>query len=292
MNTNYERISLGKSENYLHPDAMNFLIFSKDTKVSSHKSFSEPFVLEGYFFGLCISGNSRIRINYKEYRIQPNSILIMSPDQIISIEEKSDDFMLESIYISPDFIASLPIAKDFSFFFKIRKNPYLQVSKLVMQNLQEYYSFIEKRSNRTNMVYLDNIIKGLLFSMITEILSVYKSDEKNEEHHISSRQEEIVDRFFKLLLKYYDRDRSVAFYADKLCITPKYLSFTVKQATGRSVLYWIHEVFIINSKVLLKSTNKSVAEISDELNVSNDSFFCRFFKKHTGMSPLEYRNFA
>jgi len=125
-----------------------------------------------------------------------------------------------------------------------------------------------------------------------ELHAIYKINNENEVYNISSRQEEIVNKFFKLLVKNYNTERSVAFYADKLCITPKYLSTTIKQATGRSVLSWIHEIFIINSKALLKSTNKTVSEISEELNMSNDSFFCRTFKKHTGMSPLEYRKLA
>ena len=91
-------------------------------------------------------------------------------------------------------------------------------------------------------------------------------------------------------MMHYKQDRSVSFYADKLCLTSKYLSTVIKEVTGRSVLAWINETVIAEAKILLKTSEMTVMQISEELNFPNPSFFGRFFKQYTGVTPLKYRN--
>jgi AraC-like DNA-binding protein len=105
-----------------------------------------------------------------------------------------------------------------------------------------------------------------------------------------SRQELLTEEFFKVLLKNYTKERSVAFYAEKLCLTPKYLSMTVKSVTGHPISEWINEAVIIEAKRMLKVTDLTVLQISEELNFPNSSFFGRFFKQYTEMTPLQYKN--
>jgi len=88
---------------------------------------------------------------------------------------------------------------------------------------------------------------------------------------------------------YYKKERSVSFYAGKLYVTPKYLSSLVKAVSGKTAGEWIAEIVVLESKVLLKSSSKSIQEISVELNFANQSFFGKYFKQHTGMSPYAYK---
>lgn len=96
--------------------------------------------------------------------------------------------------------------------------------------------------------------------------------------------------FFRLLVNNFKKHRAVSFYADKLCFTPKYLSSVVKKVTGYTIQEWINELVINHTKNLLKMTDKTVLEISEEMNFSNPSFFGRFFKQYTGLTPLQFRN--
>ena len=82
----------------------------------------------------------------------------------------------------------------------------------------------------------------------------------------------------------------MAFYADKLCLTPKYLSKLIKQASGRSAPDWIDDFVILEAKNLLKYTDLTIKEIVYKLHVPNPSVFFKFFKAHTGLTPSEYRN--
>lgn len=103
-----------------------------------------------------------------------------------------------------------------------------------------------------------------------------------------SRQDFIYTMFIELVHLNYIKQRSINFYADKLCLTPKYLSTVVKNCSGKTSYEWINERVIERAQILLKTTNMSVQQISDELNFSNQSFFGKYFKRHVGKSPKGY----
>lgn len=84
-------------------------------------------------------------------------------------------------------------------------------------------------------------------------------------------------------------ERTVGFYADKLCLTPRYLNTLIRQVSHQTVMEWINQSVILEAKVLLKHSNLLVYQISDELHFPNPSFFCKFFKRMTGMTPQEYQ---
>lgn len=104
-----------------------------------------------------------------------------------------------------------------------------------------------------------------------------------------SRQENLTKFFFHLLLQHYQTQRSVAFYAEQLCITPKYLTTTVKRITGYSIQDWINDITIITAKRYLRTSYRTIQDISEELHFQTASSFIRFFRQHTGCTPLKYR---
>ena len=105
-----------------------------------------------------------------------------------------------------------------------------------------------------------------------------------------TRQEDIFQRFISLVNACSKKERNVNFYADKLCLTPRYLNTVVRQASQQTVMDWINQSIILEAKILLKHGNRLVYQISDELNFPNPSFFSKFFKRMTGMTPHEYQN--
>ncbi|MFB9064544.1 helix-turn-helix domain-containing protein [Flavobacterium branchiarum] len=90
-------------------------------------------------------------------------------------------------------------------------------------------------------------------------------------------------------MKYYKEERSITFYADKMNLTPKYLTTAIRKQTKKSISEWITEAVITYSKSVLKTTDKSILEITDLLHFSDISLFCRYFKRYTNMTPTEYR---
>ena len=98
-----------------------------------------------------------------------------------------------------------------------------------------------------------------------------------------------VHDFIKLVRAHYAVERSVAFYASKLFISPKYLSLIVKETTGKSAARWIDEFVLMEAKNMLRYSGKNIQQVAYALNFSNQSSFGKYFKHLTGMSPTEYQ---
>lgn len=250
-------------------------------------SFNEPFVFDGIVLCLCKEGSGQVRLNFKEYKLEKNSVLIILPQQIFECMSHSNDFAVEILAFSLDFITSLPLPKDGGIPQEVVTQPILAVSEKQLENLMRYHLFITEVFSNNKPLYLKEIIQGLLFALIMEITSMYTGIEQSEIK--KSRGEQITERFMTILLKNENKSRFVSYYANEMCMTPKYLSSVVKKVTGRTINSWIEEVLILNAKMFLKSSDYTVLEISEELNFPNPSYFGRFFKKVTGMTPLQYR---
>ena len=110
-----------------------------------------------------------------------------------------------------------------------------------------------------------------------------------QEARQSSRKKLIFDRFLEELRQHYATQRSVQFYADRLCLTPKYLSQVVHAVSGRHAGDWIRDYVILEAKALLKSGQYTIQQVSDMLNFANQSFFGVYFKKAVGCSPTVYK---
>lgn len=132
------------------------------------------------------------------------------------------------------------------------------------------------------------IIRFILSAFTLELNRIFTAREKSDRSKIS-RQEDILWKFLTLLKQYHKEERTVNFYADKMCISPKHLSSVIKQMSHKTAHEIIADFVTMTAKRLLKATTMSIQEISDELNFANQSFFGKFFKQNTGQSPSAYR---
>lgn len=137
-------------------------------------------------------------------------------------------------------------------------------------------------------VYRKEVMQSLLLALFYDICNIFRRHQPIDGGK-RSRKEELFGLFMRVVMENYKQERSVGFYADKLCVTAKYLSLVVKDVSGKSAGDWIDEYVILEAKALLKSSNMTIQEIADVLNFANQSFFGKYFKHHTGVSPKEYR---
>ena len=105
-----------------------------------------------------------------------------------------------------------------------------------------------------------------------------------------SREQTLFDRFIALVNEQATREHQLRYYADRMCLTERYLGTVVRQASGTTAKEWIDRAIMEHIKVDLKHTDKSVAQISEEMNFPNPSFFSKYFKRMAGLTPLEFRN--
>ncbi|MDE6394068.1 MAG: helix-turn-helix domain-containing protein, partial [Duncaniella sp.] len=158
--------------------------------------------------------------------------------------------------------------------------------------LREYFSLLHRNSSDVNnSLYTKAIARNLIAALTYQVLSLVTRRHKDtsENKPQRSRRTTYVSEFMQLVHEHHIRERSVAFYAGKLFISPKYLSLIIKETTGRSATEVIDSFVILEAKNLLRFSGKNIQQVAYELNFPNQSSFGKYFKHLTGMSPSEYQ---
>ncbi|MDO4180963.1 MAG: helix-turn-helix domain-containing protein [Bacteroidales bacterium] len=173
---------------------------------------------------------------------------------------------------------------------QLRHNPLLRPNACEQELYRAYYQlFAAKLNCYCYASDIDCIFQSFFYDLyrMTDRYALQKSRQKTS--LTSFRQEDLFKRFITLLKENHSHEHFCSFYAEQLCVTPKYLSTVVKKVSGKSVSQWIDIYLIEQIKIHLKTTSLSIAEISDKLNFSNTSFFGKYVKMHTGESPTKLR---
>lgn len=285
----YAKISLNDFGN--QPDKQgikNFIVSEDRTDIQDYPfDFRYPQIMDGIAFAICVKGSGRIRINLREYKIEPCTIIIVLPNSILEVVDQSEDLIVEFLLFTFDFISDIKLITDIDIPKKIDQMACLKISQEETADLLELHAFIVKRYKKTDFLYREEIARSLLQTLIYEVLQLYQ--DQRIEYKVLTRKEKYLQSFVSLLFENHMNERSVYFYADKMFITPKYLSQIIKEASGMHIQQWIDDMVIMAIKALLKSSNMTILQISEEMNFANPSFFGSYFKKRTGMTPLQYR---
>lgn len=154
------------------------------------------------------------------------------------------------------------------------------------QKFQTYFDLIHEKSLEAT-VHSSEIIRSLIYIVLNEIDDVHQSRKPSP---VVDKNTHILSQFKALLSEHFIGERQVSFYAEKMHLTPKYFSTIIREASGKTAGAWINEMLVLESKVRLQNKNQSIAQIAYDLNFSDPSHFGKFFKKHVGVSPLEYRS--
>ena len=191
---------------------------------------------------------------------------------------------------SSEFINGLNKNKSIIDLIYITKNhPVLSLPEEFASIYEEFFLLMMKVYYKKHSPYNPEILKCMLLSILYRLSDMYH-DQPARKETFSSRSEEICKTFGHLVIQHYTQERNVSYYAKKMGITPAHLSNTVKNMTGKTVMDFISEVVIVDAKAQLKSTNLPIREIAYSLNFPNVSFFVKYFKRLTGMTPQQYRN--
>lgn len=241
---------------------------------------------------MCVRGTMRIRVNLKEMVVEANDILLVAPGSIIDMVVCEGDCRMAVMHIDNAKIARQPTLKIMLQFRSVIKYECFitHFSQPAMEQMVNGYKLLSNIVNDNDLRYKDEALEGCFQMMISYWMSeIVKQDEKEAKIKIS-RNEQIFKSFLKLVQKNYMTNREVAFYADKLCITPKYLGVVVSQVSHRRPLDWIRDYVILDAKAMLLSREYSIQQISQMLNFPNPSFFSKYFREAVGCSPSKYLN--
>lgn len=295
------RFSLSKvKELFLKDDIVSIgddFILARQTNDIDLELLKFPSRIDGFVAAYCRKGHFKCTINLTEYEIRDGMLAINIPNNIIQLEpiDNSDELVeLTIVAVSPKYMTTLSsdLSKIFIDAINMLKSPIMEMGPEEVELSIQYFQLIDTVMN-TDSEYRNDSIGYLLTSVFYLIGGMLKKRldavDENDEKAPSTRHKRVFESFIELVEKHHNMERSVCFYADKLCITPKYLSSIVKNVSGFSAPDIINKYVILEAQHLLRHTDMSVKEISDLLNFPNQSFFYKYFKTHTGLTPNSYR---
>ena len=267
-----------------------------DLKLSEEaQPLGYPCRFDGYMLLYCVKGRIRLNVNLSEYCIEEGMIFMNVPGNIIRVNEILDVPKEEVRYVcmamSKEFLQGMQLDanKIFNEGMSMMENPSVRLGRKEIEMLRCCLEVMTRIAN-SEAIYKKEALLSMLSSVFYLLMGVWRKNGDASDSTQSHRSKLIFDQFIKLVSEYHTQYRNVGFYADKLCLTPKYLSKLIKNATGRSAPEWIDQYVILEAKNLLKYSGVTIKEIVYRLNFPNQSVFYKFFKARTGMTPTEYRN--
>lgn len=246
--------------------------------------------LPGCMIMLCTQGTCSMTIHLQEYKIKPNSVAVVFPEIFCKMYDASDDCQFTYIAFSKNLINHADaFTHTIEYTPHIFEQPVLDLRPEVSEILQDYLKVLIKAQEVTQSM-IDHAQASLSFTQIIlglrKTIVVPQTDYNNR----YSRNHEIVRELLRMAVQNYRNERNVSFYADKLHLSPQHLSTTVKKVTGKTLTEIISTLVIHDAQAKLRSSEMTIQEIAYSLSFPDISFFGKYFKRYTGMSPKQYRN--
>lgn len=241
----------------------------------------------------CLAGRMRFQINLRDIELRANDILIVQEGAIGKYRSMSGDTRIAVVaFASEYFQTALQLDATMSLQRLLYASPVFHLTPEAMEESMAIYRLMKAKIAETDNPFRKGAVLGY-----TQVLTynAYKyllasESDNGKPTGKSSRQQELYKQFMEEVRKGYTQERSISYYADKLCVTSKYLSQVVHKVSGRFAGDWITNFVILEAKALLKSRKYTVQQIADRLNFANQSFFGKYFKDKVGCSPSEYQN--
>ena len=280
LSTNSDLSGFGRLDN-------DVTVFSN---IDSLKLNSQPVHLHNPVFALCLQGWAKLKVNLGEYDVMPNSLVVVVHDSIVHGYSHSADFKGIFLVVNRKFADEQisDIHSTYQVMTTFKQSPVISLSEEEASSLSAFHEFLVSKISDSRLPNRKAVINSIVQVLYQEFCGIFRSRGEGEPAKYT-RNEQIFNRFYELLREHCKEERSVQFYANRLCITPQHLSSMVKKVSGRTAGDWINDYVILCAKTLLRSQNLTVQEVSNELNFASQSFFGKFFKKHVGVSPSEYR---
>ena len=254
------------------------------------ETMRNPHKFDFFIFINHIAGSIKLKIDMVEHELSnPFNVIKLAPGQIVSFEHQNEfDAMI--LFLSKRFVENLLVYVNGSVSFRFGKQIGAVEHYEVNDNDHSPNIFFMAVQNclrdKTNPYRLQ-VVQHLMMAMFYASEKVREIDNDNQPSRTNA--DVLSKKFLELVKLNFRKERQLQFYADALCITPRYLSRVVKECTGSSAAEWIERCVVLEARALLKSTNMTIQQISDELNFPSQTFFGKYFKRRVGMSPKEYR---
>lgn len=274
-----------------------FTRLTEETRASHLFADTGPVRFDGMSWFLCFGGSLDFEVNLTPASLIPNSVGATRPGSFIELKNIDwkglDCYML---FVSSAFIQDInfdlnilgtlaPMGE-----WGLKENPVIPISSDEAALLRDYFEILHHNTHNSDSAYGKSIARCIIAALTYQLIQIVSRRIPAEaKDRPKSRRLTYVHDFINLVHEYHRSERTVAFYADKLFISPKYLSLIIKETIGRSAAEIIDDYVILEAKNLLRFSGKNIQQVSYELNFPNQSSFGKYFKHLTGLSPSEYQ---
>lgn len=245
-----------------------------------------PYYIDDWRVGIVLRGELQATINLKERRVGSGMLAFVGPGSIVQPIGVSDDFEMKGMLLPVEAVRRVSGGKLPDVFSGEVRDFQMEVGEeekeMVCRLFDILWSMV--RNPQTSRLLLGAQALALMqfYNDLYQRVSMtgFKSH---------SRDRDVFERFISLVNKHASCEHQLPFYSDRLCLSSRYLGTLIKQVSGIGAKEWIDRAIIVQAQVMLKHSHHTIQQIADELHFPNPSFFCQYFKRITGQTPLQYR---
>lgn len=235
------------------------------------------FLKKGYLRGRC---------NLMDIEAMAPCMSILLPNQILEFTESSEDLEGMVVLMSERFTDRLNIKVDFDLMQTFQSQRVIPLNEEALATMLQFCEMVKRLSQFPDHPFLMETAVNLTRAFFFGAGYFFHQRPETVTH---SRGEQLVDRFLKLVQMHCRQERQLDFYAQELCISSKYLAATVKTVTGKTAGDWIEDYVMLEAKAMLTNTDMTISQISDHLHFPDTSTFGKYFRRHTDLSPKEFK---
>ncbi len=243
---------------------------------------------------LLVSGEGIIKINLKERKIVKNNLLFLAPDTVKQLVDRSDDASVYKVIFTSKFLLQIGIQQheiEMIDFISGSGDRIVSLNDAEMEKIKHLIEDLHAKNQQiAEHPFGEDIVQYTFRILLSELAAIGIKHNIGTKKNKTSRKQDITIRFGKLIHLNFKEQRSVKFYAQQLALTPNYLNEIIHEVTGRSASELIDEKVMQEAKLLLKNPRLTIGQVADALHFSSQSFLGKFFKRHLGVSPSEYRD--
>lgn len=246
---------------------------------------------EGGAILFCRRGSATVTVDQLRDRVTRDTLLLLLPGSILHLNERTDDFRVRFCAFSLELFSEAAYRLDPSFFHILHEHAIIRLPDRIIEGVRNWFQMASYTYRDRGNIFRNTIIRNRLQNVLLEAFD--KTQRFAPDVHSqtgTTRQADLFQRFVALVHEHCTEQREVAFYADRLCISTRYLSTIIRSVAHSTAKEFIDRSVVLEIKMLLGSTEFSVQEIAYRLHFPDQSYLGRFFKKHTGVSPTEFRN--
>ena len=242
---------------------------------------------------ICRKGKATVNINYKEWHLHEGAVITVFPNDVVELKVKSEAslFDVEMLKYNASLLREASLQLEQTVYSSLREDRCRQDTPVVTNIIDSMFALLKVYFNQSECTCISQLVLLLLKAFFVGFHEYLQRNPQNrpDDEVKSYRVRELFNRFMMLMERDYKLSRDVNYYADLMHITSKYLTNIVRQVAGHTPKTIIDQYVILQLKMQLQRSSQSIKEIAWEYHFTDVSFFCRYFKKHTGLTPQQMR---